>query len=255
MSNNWKLFGAFFVLVLAAASVRAQTPLRIAAAADLQPVLPTLIASFEKSSGVKVAASYASSATLTQQIINGAPFDLFLAADKKFPQKIIAAGDALETAPTGYAKGTLVLWTSKSTAPSSLAMQWLSHPAVQRISVANPQHAPYGRAAIAALHGLGIYASVQGKLVYAENIAQAAQFATSGNAQCALISKTMALAPALRTSGVFIAVPASSYPPIEQGAVVIRRATSAAAAEKFLQWVLSPQGQQLLKAGGLSPAQ
>ena len=254
MFNRWKFFGPVIALLLAAASLGAQATLRIAAAADLQPVLPTLIAPFEKSSGAKVEVSYASSATLTQQIINGAPFDLFLSADTGFPQKVIAAGDAVESVPTVYAKGALVLWASRSSVTSGLTMQWLTSAAVQHIAVANPEHAPYGRAAIAALHGLGIYDSVQSKLVYAENVAQAAQYATSGNAQCALISQTMALAPALRTSGTFIALPTSSYPPIEQGAVVIRRATSAADAENFLQWILSPQGQQLLQAGGLSPA-
>ena len=254
MFNRWKCFGSIFALLLAGTSLRAQTTLRIAAAADLQPVLPTLIAPFEKSNGVKVEVSYASSATLTQQIINGAPFDLFLSADTGFPQKIIASGDAVESVPTVYAKGALVLWARTASAPSHLSTQWLTTATVQHIAVANPEHAPYGRAAIAALHGLGIYDSVRGKLVYAENVAQAAQYATSGNAQCALISQTMAQAPALRTRGTSIAIPASSYPPIEQGAVVIRRATSAAVAETFLQWILSPQGQQLLQAGGLSPA-
>ena len=243
----------FFVSVCGLAA--AQTPLRIAAAADLQPVLPALVSAFEKANGVQIAVSYASSATLATQILNGAPFDLFLAADTSFPQKVIAGGRAVESAPIVYAQGTLVLWARKDALRVPLTVQFLSDPKVSRIAVANPAHAPYGRAAIAALHGLGLYDALQGKLVYAENIAQAAQYADSGNAQCGLISHTQAETAALRADGTYIAVPATAYPPIEQGAVIIKNAPQAAEAQKFLHWVLSPQGQSLLAAGGLQHAQ
>jgi molybdate transport system substrate-binding protein len=233
----------------------AQGPLRVAAAADLQPVLPSLVSQFERSSGAKVAVSYASSATLATQILNGAPFDLFLSADRSFPQKIVAAGLAEGTAPVVYARGTLVLWARKDALSGPLTMQVLLRPSVTRIAVANPTHAPYGRAAIAALHTLGLYGPVQGKLVYAENVAQAAQYAASGNAQCGLVSQTQAGTADLRNVGVYIAVPATAYPPIEQGAVVLRHAPHHAAAQRFLQFVLSPLGQKMLAAGGLARAQ
>ncbi len=232
-----------------------QAPLRIAAAADLQPVLPSLVAVFEKATGVQVAVSYASSATLATQILNGAPFDLFLAADTSFPQKVISGGRSVEPAPIIYAHGTLVLWANHDALHAPLSLRFLSDPTVMRIAVANPDHAPYGRAAIAALHGLGLYDALQSKLVYAENIAQAAQYADSSNAQCGLISLTEAETAALRSDGTYIVIPATAYPPVEQGAVLIKNAPQATAAQKFLQWVLSPQGQALLAAGGLQRAQ
>lgn len=243
-------------LLLTCGFVAAQTPLRIAAAADLQPVLPSLISVFEKTSGIHVAVSYASSATLAAQILSGAPFDIFLAADTSFPQKVIAGGRAEESAPVMYARGTLVLWARKDALHGvPLTVQFLSDPKVKRIAIANPAHAPYGRAAIAALHGLGVYDALQSKLVYAENIAQAAQYAASDNAQCGLISQTLAESAALRASGAYVAIPALDYPPIEQGAVLIKDAQQSVAAQKFLQWILSPQGQSLLAAGGLMRAQ
>jgi molybdate transport system substrate-binding protein len=132
-------------------------------------------------------------------------------------------------------------------------MQTMLLPSVKHIAVANPEHAPYGRAAIAALRHMGMYDAVRGKLVYAENIAQAAQYADSGNAQCGLISLTLAETPRLRRDGAFVEAPTAAVPAIEQGAVVVRHAPQHNAAEKFLQFVLSPQGQALLAAGGLTP--
>ncbi len=238
-------------------AAQAQPPLRIAAAADLQPVLPTLLAAFQQSSGIAATVSYASSATLSTQILNGAPFDLFLAADTSFPQRVIAAGLAEQSAPSVYAHGILVLWARTDTLAQlhrALTLQLLTDPALARIAIANPEHAPYGRAARAALHGLGVYSAVQSRLVFAENIAQAAQYAASGNAQLGLLSHTQAETPALRSVGTYIAIPQSTYPPIEQGAIIVKNSAQHAAAESFLRWLLSPQGQALLQQGGLATA-
>jgi molybdate transport system substrate-binding protein len=243
--------------LFACGNLCAQTPLRIAAAADLQPVLPPVLAAFQKSTGIKATVSYASSATLSTQILNGAPLDLFLAADTSFPQRIITAGLAEESAPAVYARGSLVLWARTDTLaqlhrPLTLAL--LTDATLARIAVANPKHAPYGRAAMAALYGLGIYAAVQSKLVYAENIAQAAQYAVSGNAQAGLLSRTQAETPALRSLGRYISIPQTVYPPIAQGAVIVKNSPQHVAAEAFLRWLLAPQGQQLLQQGGLDAA-
>ncbi len=253
-----RLLLAALLLPLASGLACAQAPLRIAAAADLQPVLPPILAAFQNSTGITATASYASSATLSTQILNGAPFDLFLAADTAFPQRVIAAGLAEESAPAIYARGTLVLWARTDTLAQlhrALALALLTDPAVARIAVANPEHAPYGRAAIAALHGIGVYAAVQSKLVYAENIAQAAQYAASGNAQVGLLSRTQAETPALRNVGAYIVIPQTAYPAIEQGAVIVKNSAQHAAAESLLRWLLSPQGQRLLQQGGLTQAQ
>ena len=241
-------------LLLPALQLPAQTKtLRIAAAADLQPVLPAIIHNFEKSSGAKVEVSYASSATLATQILNGAPYDLFLAANLAFPQKVVAANLAEESAPVTYAQGSLVLWARHGLFHHSLKMQSLTSPTVHRIAVADPVHAPYGAAAMAAIQSLGLKAALQPKLVFAENIAQAAQFGQSGNADCALISKTLAITKTMQQGGRFVAVPASSYPPILQGAVVLRNASDKQTALDLLHYMQSPAGRNLLATGGLVP--
>jgi molybdate transport system substrate-binding protein len=241
-------------LLLPALLLPAQTKsLRIAAAADLQPVLPVFVHRFQQSSGIHVEVSYASSATLTTQILNGAPFDLFLAANLAFPQRVVAAHLALEPSPVTYAQGSLVLWARHGLFHHALTMESLTSPTVHRIAVANPIHAPYGAAAVAAIHSLALAQALQPKLVFAENIAQAAQFGQSGNADCALISKTLAITPTMRRAGRFVAVPVHAYPPILQGAVVLRSAPNQPAALDFLHFLQSAAGRSLLASHGLVP--
>jgi molybdate transport system substrate-binding protein len=241
-------------LFLPALLASAQTKvLRIAAAADLQPVLPAFIQNFQQSSGVTVEASYASSSTLATQILNGAPYDLFLAANLAFPQKVVDGGLAVEAKPIPYALGSLVLWARNGVLPHALTMQALTDPSIHRIAVANPVHAPYGAAAIAAIHTLGLTAALKPKLVFAENIAQAAQFGESGNADCALISKTIAITPTMQNAGRFVPIAGNAYPPIRQGAVILRNAPNKQAAQAFLQYLQSASGRSLLASSGLEP--
>jgi molybdate transport system substrate-binding protein len=225
--------------------------LKIAAAADLQPVLPALIDQFEKQTHKKVEASYASSATLATQIINGGPFGLFLAADLSFPQKVIAAGLGDSAEPVPYARGTLVLWARNDSPVQPLSMDSLRNPSLKTVAVANPDHAPYGRAAKAAIEKLGLADTLQGKLVVAENIAQTAQYADSGNAQVGFLSLTSALTPRLTSDGKYVVVPADSYPPLLQGAVVIKHAPGSEEAHQFLDFLLSAPIRQELADRGL----
>jgi len=245
------LLALFFAFALTAC---AQQTLRVAAAADLQPVLPPILAQFTAQTGIGTSASYKSSATLATSIINGAPFDLFLAADLSFPQRVIDAGLAEESSPVPYARGTLVLWTRNDTEFHQLSMDSLRDPALKTLAVANPQHAPYGRAAEAALQHLGLYDTLKPKLVIAENIAQTAQYADSGNAQMGLISLTSALTPNLKGEGHYILVPGEAYPPILQGAVVIKNSQNAPAAQRFLNFLASAPIERQLEASGLAPA-
>lgn len=231
-----------------------QQTLRVAAAADLQPVLPGILKQFTAQSGIPAEASYKSSATLATAIINGAPFDLFLAADFGFPERVIAAGRAEETKPVAYARGTLVLWTRNGSGVGTLDMDVLRDAALKSVAIANPQHAPYGRAAVAAMQHIGAYEAVKPKLVVAENIAQAAQFADSGNAEVGLISLTSALTPRMKADGHYIEVPNEDYPPILQGAVVVKGARAAQAAQRFLEFLGSPAVTRELAAEGLEPA-
>jgi molybdate transport system substrate-binding protein len=197
--------------------------LKIAAAADLQPVLPALIEQFTQQSHQKVEASYASSATLATQILNGGPFGLFLSADLSFPQKVVAAGLADGPTPVPYARGTLVLWARNDSPMQPLSIDSLRSPALRTIAVANAEHAPYGRAAKAAMEKLGLTDALKNKLVVAENIAQTAQYADSGNADAGLISLTSALTPRLSADGKYVVMPEDLYPPLLQGAVVIKQ--------------------------------
>jgi molybdate transport system substrate-binding protein len=227
--------------------------LRVAAAADLQPLLPPLLIEFEKQTGIRTEASYQSSATLATQIIDGAPFDLFLAADLSFPQRVIDAGRAEESEPIPYARGTLVLWTRNDSGIANLSLDGLRSASVRTIAIANPEHAPYGRAAQSTLQHLSLLGMLHRKLVIAENIAQAAQYVDSGNAQVGFISLTSALTRRLKGSGHFVEVPDNDYPPILQGAIVIRGSAGAPGAHRFLDFLQRREIQQTLAAEGLQP--
>ncbi len=254
--------GRLFLFVLAiflAAPASAQTPLRVAAAADLEPVLPPILAQFERQTGLHVDTTYKASAVLTTQIENGAPFDLFFSADMGFPQRLIDAGFAdakgfsNPRAPIPYARGTLVLWERKDThlPPPSLAL--LSNPDLKRLAIADPERAPYGRAALAALTSLKLHDALQPRLVTAENIAQAAQFVDSGNADAGLISLTSALTARLSATGSYFVIPRDLYPPIEQGTVIVSATHERAAARRLLDFLLSPAVQAALPKSGLTP--
>jgi molybdate transport system substrate-binding protein len=270
MRRDWLLFESrlaslrfglslLLVALLLPAFAAAQAPLRVAAAADLEPVLPPILAQFEQQTGLRIDATYQASAMLTTQIENGAPFDLFLSADIAFPQRLIDKGAADATgfanphAPIPYARGTLVLWTREDSHLPPPSLTLLSDPILKRLAIANPDRAPYGRAAVAALHSLHLYDALKPRLVTAENIAQAAQFVDSGNADAGLISLTSALTPRLSATGRYFVIPRDLYPPIEQGAVIVSATHQRAAAQRFLEFLLSPAVQAELQKSGLTP--
>jgi molybdate transport system substrate-binding protein len=240
--------------VLSGGVLLAQTKtLHIAAAADLQPVMPVLAQQYEKETGVHLEVSFGSSAALAEQILNGAPMDVFLGADYSFPEKVVAANLA-EGTTTPYAKGTLVVWTRKDSGISPISIDRLTDPKVSRIAVADQFHAPYGRAAYAAMTSMKILDKVQAKLVTAENVAQAAQFAESGNAQIAFLSLTLASTDHMKQVGVFNRVP-KVYPEMRQCGVVVKSSPNLAEARKFMTWLTSPKVQESLPRFGLDPAQ
>ncbi len=251
-----RFFEAIFALFFLA-PLGAQSPLRVAAAADLEPVLPPILAQFEKATGIHAEATYQSSATLTTQIENGAPFDVFLSADLSFPKRLIDAGlaDAAPGSknPATYARGTLVLWERKDSHLPPPSLDLLRSPALRRLAIANPDRAPYGRAAVAALQHLKLYDALKPRLATAENIAQAAQFVDSANADAGLISLTSALTPRLTADGSYFVIPRDLYPPIEQGAVILSRSKQHAEAQRLLDFLLSPAVQAELAKSGLTP--
>lgn len=245
--------------LLTVVPVLGQTPLRVAAAADLEPVLPPILDQFRQATGIQAEGTFQASAALTTLIQNGAPFDLFLSADMGYPKRLIdagladAAGSADSSTPILYAKGTLVLWTRKDTHLPPPSLDLLRSPELKRLAVANPERAPYGRAAVAALTSLKLYDQLKPRLVTAENIAQAAQFVDSGNADAGLISLTSALTPRLAASGSYFVIPRALYPPIDQGAVILSKTTQRAAVHKLLDYLLSAPVQAQLAKNGLTP--
>lgn len=229
--------------------------LRIAAASDLQFAMPVLAQQFEKQSGLRVSVSYGSSGNFFSQIQNGAPFDLFFSADIDYPRKLDAAGLCESGTLYEYAVGKLVLWAPKES-PLNVGRQgWkvLTDPRTQKIAIANPAHAPYGRAAVAALKSAGIYDRIQSKLVYGENISQTAQFVQSGNAQAGILALSLALSPAMR-DGQSFEIPSNLYPPLVQGAVVLKSSTEKAGAIAFLDFVRSAAGREILEEYGFQKA-
>jgi molybdate transport system substrate-binding protein len=248
-----KIFaGLVLGLALVGAQAQGAKELNVAAAADLQPVMPAFQAAYEKKTGVKLKVSFASSSVLATQIINGAPFDIFLAADFSFPEKIVAAGLAVEPEPEPYAQGTLVLWARKDSPIQPLSMEVINDPRVTKIAIADQFHAPYGAAAYSAW--MKKLDQLKPKLVVAENIAQTAQFVVSGNAQVGFISLTSAESPQMKEIGNYVLVP-FVYPKIRQCAVVMKNSPKKGEALAFLDWMTSPEVQEHLKDFGLHAVQ
>jgi molybdate transport system substrate-binding protein len=226
----------------------------VAAAADMNAALPQLATAYTKKTGQTVKLSFGSSGNLTNQIRNGAPFDLFFSADEQYPQQLIAEGLASKDTLYRYAVGRLVLWVP-SDSPLDLSkagIQSLLDPTVKKISIANPATAPYGRAAEAALRHSGIYDQISSRLVLGENVSQAAQFVESGNAQAGLIALSHALAPAMKDKGRYWTVPLDAYPTLNQAAVVLSRSKQQDAARRFLDYLRSPGATSLLTSCGFS---
>jgi molybdate transport system substrate-binding protein len=250
-----------FLLLLAAlaaplspagAQVAARRTLTVAAAANLKVAIAALESSFEaERPEVDLQVTLGASGTFFAQIRSGAPFDLFLSADRDYPRKLVEAGLAAPDAEVVYAVGTLVAWTPKGS-PVDLGRRGLlalAGPEVKRLAIANPAVAPFGRAAEAALRSAGILEAVKGRLVLGQGVSQAAQFATTGAADAALIPRSLTFAPEL-AGGVVFEVPPSSYPRQEQSAVVVAASAQPALARAFLTFVTGPKGRAILARYG-----
>jgi molybdate transport system substrate-binding protein len=240
-----------------AQETKSSAQLVVAAAADLSSVLKEIADSYEKKTGVKVNLSFGASGALTQQIQNGAPFDVFFSADMDYPRQLIAANDAEAGSLYEYAVGKLVLWVPADS-PLDVehkGMTVLLDSSVKKISIANPQHAPYGRAAVAALKHTGLYDRVADRLVLGENVSQAAQFIESGNAQAGFVALAHAIAPTMKGKGKYWEVPADDYPPLAQGVVVLTHSQHKKEAASFLEYIKSKEAAELFQKYGFSLAQ
>jgi len=241
------LLASLLMVSLANAPSAVAADVTVAAAADLRSTLPELAEKYERQSGNHVRLTFGASGNLYSQIENGAPFDLFFSADTDYPNKLVASGRGQGL--TVYAIGELALWTRRKHLDLPVrGLGVLADSSVSKIAIANPAHAPYGRAAEQALRSANIYDGIKGKLVYGENVAQTAQFAESGNADVAIISLSQAMA--LESEGDQWVVPQKLYPPLLQAAVVIRGSAKSRAAEDFLRFVTSATGREVLVRHG-----
>lgn len=240
-----------FVLILILAVPSQGQEMTIAAAADLRFVLDEITCRFQTETSVHVKVVYGSSGNLFQQIQNGAPFDLFFSANSDYPKKLEAAGLSVPGTYYEYARGHLVLLTSStSTWDLQQGLKVLLEPSIKRIAIADPGHAPYGQAAVAALKSQGIYNQVSGKIVVGENVAQAASFVTAGAADIGIVAKSLAVLPSARSQIRFVEVPANRYPPIQQACVLLKSSTKQEAARRFLTYIQGPEASKILQQYG-----
>jgi molybdate transport system substrate-binding protein len=225
--------------------------LSVAAAADLQFAMQDIAGRYQKQTGKMVKPTYGSSGNFFQQIQNGAPFDAFFSANLDYAQKLEAAGLTVPGSYFHYARGKIVIWVPNgSKLDLSSGMKALLDPSVKKIAVANPQHAPYGKAAVAALQKENLYDKVKDKLVLGENIAETASFVVSGAADVGIVALSLALSPNMEDKGRYFETPSGDYPPIAQACVILKSSKNQEAAQQFVEFVKTPAIGDVLKSYG-----
>jgi len=246
---------AFLVAACSRPEPSKPRPLTIAAASDLKFALDEAIRQFKSQhTDINVQPIYGSSGNFYTQITNNAPFDVFMSADMEYPHNLEKNGLVLNGTEFTYAVGQIVVWT-RNDSPldvSRLGMQALLDPSIKKISIANPDHAPYGRAAVAAMQKFGVYDKVKEKLVMGENVTQALEFIDSGTAQAGIVAMSLATAPNVSSRGKYFEVPLDSYPRMDQGGVILKNVRDRQAAEQFRTFILSPECRAIFKQFGFS---
>jgi molybdate transport system substrate-binding protein len=229
----------------------AAAEIKVAAAADLTFVFKDVASQFEKQTGSEIKLTYGSSGNFFAQIQNGAPFDLFFSADIGYPEKLQAAGLVEPGTIYEYASGKIVMWVpNASKLDLSRGLATLLDPGISKIAIANPQHAPYGVAAVAAMRHAAVYDKIKSKLVLGENISQTAQFVQSGNADVGILALSLALAPAMKNAGRYVEIPATEYPPIIQAAVILKSSRNKQLANQFMKFIKQPDTVALMARYG-----
>jgi molybdate transport system substrate-binding protein len=241
--------------VVALLPLHAQQPaarVRVAAASDLRFALDEIAAAFRRSRpDVAVDVTYGASGTFHAQIMQGAPFDLFLSADVEYPRDLVAKGRADGETLFTYAIGRIVLWApAGSPLDLTQGLEVLRDARVRRIAIANPLHAPYGRAAQAAMRSARAWEAAQPKLVLGENMTQAAQFVESGAADIGIVAHSLALAPQMRAKGKYWEIPQALYPVMEQAGVIVTGTGSRPGADAFRTFVMGAESRAVLTRFG-----
>jgi molybdate transport system substrate-binding protein len=248
-----------FVIVLCLAGSASAADLRIAAASDLNFAIKEIVTQYEKDTGNHVQLTLGSSGTFFTQISEGAPFDVYLSADRSYPEQLLDKKLAEPGSLYIYGVGRIVLWVQKASSidVTKLGMQSLLQASIQKISIANPDHAPYGRAAVAAMQRAGVYDRVRDRIVLGENISQAAEFTQSGAAQIGILALSLAMSDAMRSAGKYWEIPSDSYPAMEQAGVILHHARedgSLDAAQSFMRAMQSPGARTILDRWGFTAA-
>jgi molybdate transport system substrate-binding protein len=225
---------------------------RVAAAADLSAALAELSTAFTAKRGIDVSMSFGSSGTFYTQLLNRAPFDMFFSADLEYPRQLKERRLTIADSEFLYGVGRLVVWVPNGSALDIArdGLQALTDARVNHIAIANPEHAPYGRAAVAAMQGAGVYDRVKAKIVQGENVAQALQFVQSGAADAGVVALSLALSPNAKDRGRWLEIPLALYPRMEQGGTILRWSTDVEAAQAFRGFVLGEDGRAILKRYG-----
>ena len=242
---------AFCLFLITGMNPAAAEEITIAAASDLNFAFKEIIPAYEKETGHHVKLSLGSSGNFFSQVQNGAPFDLYFSADIAYPRKLEEAGLTARGSLYQYAVGRIVMWTGNGTGIDvSRGFDVLREGTIKKIAIANPKHAPYGRAAVAALGKAGLYEELKDRLVYGENISQAAQFVESGAADIGIIALSLALAPPMKVAGRYWEIPPDMHAPIEQGVVMLSGGKNRGAAKAFLSFLQSAEGQAIMTRYG-----
>ncbi len=235
------------------AGLCAAQEITVAAAADLQFAMQEVGTRFQQESGKTVKLIYGSSGNFAQQLQNGAPFDMFFSANLDYPRQLEAAGLTEPGTFYQYAIGKIVVWVpNDSKLDLSSGLKTLLDPSIKKIAIANPQHAPYGKAAVAALQKENIYDQVKDKFVLGENISQTASFVASGSADVGIIALSLALSPNMKDKGRYSEVPAGDYPAIEQACVIIRSSKNKDIAQQFVKFIQTSPIEELFKKYGFA---
>ncbi len=226
--------------------------IRIAAASDLRWALDEVSTAFQREHPGKIAVTYGSSGNFHSQLMNKAPFDLFLSADVNYPKDLVLRGLGVKDSLFVYGIGCILLWVPKASpiAVESLGLAALQQPSVKKIAIANPMHAPYGRAAEAALKRAGLLDGLRSKLVLGENISQTAQFVHSGAADIGFVALSLVIAGPMQDQGRWWMIPSEDHPIIEQGGVIMSWAEDPVLARAFRDFLMSPEGTAILKKHG-----
>lgn len=245
-----KIFFAVILCCALALPSQAQE-ITVAAAADLHSAMDEIVSHFRSESSARLKVTYGSSGNFYQQIQSGAPFDLFFSANTDYPKRLESAGLIVPGTYYEYARGKLVLLVSSaSTIDLKKGLQVLLDRSIKKIAIADPNHAPYGQAAVAALKKENLYDKVSPKLVTGENISQAASFVLSGAADVGIIAMSLAVTPASQSQVRFVEIPADEYPPIQQACVILRSSKDQKLARQFESYVQGPEAAKILQRYG-----